>query len=275
MRTCLYLFLLVLVSVPFAVHGQSNNNFVPLQPGLPGISDFATSGSLPDLFNSIYKICIGVAATLAVLQIMRAGVMYMGGDSITEKKEARDLISMSVIGLVLVLSPVIVFSIINPKILNLDIGQIKLAPASGPASSPSDATPSTSLTPQQCAQKFSSPAITPGTTCDASKGLVDAGKICCNNGNIQPGNVCCAKPVSSPQPAPVVKPVAAVDYMWKMLMENANGGAKSVRSGGPFPTKAQCLDSFQKALDSKLLQSDAVPYCTCNAPRSTYPQCAG
>jgi type IV secretory pathway VirB2 component (pilin) len=131
MRTYLYLFLLVLVTVPFAVHGQaSNNNFVPLQPGIPGVREFATSGSIPELLNNIYKICIGVAATLAVLQIMRAGVMYMGGDSITEKKEARDLISMSVIGLILVLSPVIVFSIINPDILSLRLGAIKLDPVS-------------------------------------------------------------------------------------------------------------------------------------------------
>lgn len=134
MRTYLYLFLLVLITIPFAVHGQtSNNTFVPLQPNLPGIKEFAQSNSIPELLNNIYKICIGIAATLAVLQIMRAGVLYMGGDSVTEKKEAKDLISSSIVGLILVLSPVIVFSIINPNILSLqiDAGSLRNANQSG------------------------------------------------------------------------------------------------------------------------------------------------
>jgi hypothetical protein len=53
--------------------------------------------------------------------------MYMGGDSITEKKEARNLITLSIVGLILVLTPVIVFNIINPDILKLDISAGNLA----------------------------------------------------------------------------------------------------------------------------------------------------
>lgn len=125
MKTYLFILLGLVITLPLAVHGQTNT-FAPLNPSLPGIKEFVGSNSIPDLLNNIYKICIGIAAVLAVLQIMRAGVLYMGGDSITEKKEARDLISMSVIGLVLVLAPTIVFSIINPEILNLNIGADKL-----------------------------------------------------------------------------------------------------------------------------------------------------
>lgn len=87
-------------------------------------------------------ICIGIAATLAVIQITIAGVMYMGGDSVTETKQAKQKISQAIIGLVLVLSPVIVFSIINPSILNLSIGGLsKLAP------SPTTTTDSQTSTP--------------------------------------------------------------------------------------------------------------------------------
>ena len=105
-----------------AVSNESGGGFAPLNRSLPGIGDFADSPSIPNLLNNIYKIAIGLAAILAVLQIMRAGVLYMGGDSITEKKEAKDLIAMSLIGLLLVLAPTIVFSIINPDILKLQIG---------------------------------------------------------------------------------------------------------------------------------------------------------
>jgi hypothetical protein len=71
---------------PTLVHAASDN-FVPLTSFGPAL-EFAKSDSLPAFFNALYKICIGVAATLAVLQIMRAGIMYMGGDSVTETKQA-------------------------------------------------------------------------------------------------------------------------------------------------------------------------------------------
>jgi hypothetical protein len=110
--------------------GSSNagSNFVPLT-NIPAITGFAGAGNLTAFFNNLYKICIGVAATIAVIQIMRAGIMYMGGDSITETKQARALIGTSVGGLLLVLSPVIVFGIINPKILSLQVGFTRLTPS--------------------------------------------------------------------------------------------------------------------------------------------------
>ena len=187
MRTYFYLLLLVLVSVPFAVHGQtSNNNFVPLQPGVPGIKDFAQSNSIPQLLNSIYKICIGVAATLAVLQIMRAGVMYMGGDSITEKKEARNLISMSVIGLILVLSPVVVFSIINPNILSLKIGFNNVKPTSGVAST-------APKVGNMCAEySKNTKAISSSSSCEKQGiGWTKIDASCCKGAG--EGTICCGK----------------------------------------------------------------------------------
>ena len=84
-----------------------DGSFVPLTQ-IPGIEDVADSGTLPNFLNTIYQLCIGAAAVLAVLQIMRGGMSYMLGDSVTEKKEAKDLIVMSIVGLLLVLSPAIV-----------------------------------------------------------------------------------------------------------------------------------------------------------------------
>ncbi|GEM_PF-2462234 len=106
---------------------QENVGFIPLTD-LPGLRDVANSSTIPAFLNNIYKLCIGAAAVLAVLQIMRGGITYMMGDSITEKKEARGLILMSVVGLLLVLSPVIVFGLIDKRILNLQINFGSLAP---------------------------------------------------------------------------------------------------------------------------------------------------
>lgn len=123
----LFSFVLCLSLVPLLTFAAE---FVPLTQ-IPGISDIANSSTLPAFLNNIYQICIGAAAVLAVLQIMRGGLTYMLGDSITEKKEARSLIVMSIVGLLLVLSPAIVFGIIDPRILNLQLNFTPLAPAAG------------------------------------------------------------------------------------------------------------------------------------------------
>ncbi len=127
MRTLLILVLLLAVTVPFVVLAEPTDPdrpaFVPLT-SIPGIESAGNADSLPDFLNSLYRLAIGLAAVLAVLQIVRAGIMYMGGDSVTEKKEAKSLIALSIGGLILILSPVVVFSVINPDILSLKINAI-------------------------------------------------------------------------------------------------------------------------------------------------------
>ncbi|HRH55379.1 MAG TPA: pilin [Candidatus Paceibacterota bacterium] len=118
-----FFFILGLLILPVLALAQTttgSTGFVPLT-NVPFIQAAGNSVDLPQFLNGLYRICIGIAAVVAVLQIMRAGILYMGGDSVTEKKEAKNLIALSIGGLILVLSPVVVFSIINPEILSLEI----------------------------------------------------------------------------------------------------------------------------------------------------------
>lgn len=124
-------FIALFLTLPFAALAQGTD-FVPLT-NIPAITEVGNAITTPEglskFLNNIYRLCIGIAGVVAVLQIMRAGIMYMGGDSVTEKKEAKNLIALSIGGLILVLSPVVVFSIINPEILSLKIdkiGELKL-----------------------------------------------------------------------------------------------------------------------------------------------------
>ena len=118
------LFLLSLTLLPAIVLAQEA--FVPLT-SLPGIPETVTSNTLTDFLNNLYKICIGVAAALAVFQIMHAGIKFMTNKgSISENEQARSLLQGAVFGLILVLSPVILFSIINPKILELNFDTSRL-----------------------------------------------------------------------------------------------------------------------------------------------------
>jgi type IV secretory pathway VirB2 component (pilin) len=122
--------LAVFFIIPSIACAQS---FTPLT-SLPGVADATSSPDLAAFLSNIYKLCIGVAAILAVLKIIQGGITYMLGDSITEKKEAKHHISMAILGLVLVLSPALVFGIIDPRILSLDIGKS----ISGLATTPGD-----------------------------------------------------------------------------------------------------------------------------------------
>ncbi len=257
MRTYLYLFLLVLVSVPLAVHGQaSNNSFVPLQPGVPGIKEFAQSNSIPQLLNNIYKICIGVAATLAVLQIMRAGVMYMGGDSITEKKEARDLISMSVIGLILVLSPVIVFSIINPDILSLKLGAIELAPVStqgaqDPYASSANPAAAKAICSQYTGNNLKQVPDPKNTqSCSSLGNGWSHVPECCPN--LATGSICCGYSDSNKgtvTPAPIVTS-GAFHYSALVGDSATNPTCSQEFASSNFQTNTACVTDMNKTIQS-------------------------
>lgn len=115
--------LLVSFALPVAAFAQG---FVPLTD-LPGLSSTEAAPDFTSFLNNLYKLCIGIAAALAVFQIMHAGIKFMTNKgSISENEQAKDLIRGAVLGLLLVLSPVIVFGIINPKILELDLDFSKL-----------------------------------------------------------------------------------------------------------------------------------------------------
>lgn len=136
----IHLFALALVLVPAVAFGQ-DRSFVPLT-SIPGFQQAGNSPDITTFLNQLYKICIGAAAGLAVLQIIRAGILFMTNKgSVSENEQARTLLQGAILGLILVLSPIIVFGIINPKILELNFSADRLeteAPTSpGPEAPPS------------------------------------------------------------------------------------------------------------------------------------------
>ncbi|MFI5260258.1 MAG: pilin [Candidatus Paceibacteria bacterium] len=103
----------------------SGSGFTALAP-IPGLTDQSAtsvinSSSLASFFNNLYKYLIGLAATLAVIEIIWGGLQYATTESVGNKEEGKNRIQQAIFGLVLVLSPVLVFSIINPSILNLSL----------------------------------------------------------------------------------------------------------------------------------------------------------
>jgi len=109
--------------------------FTALAP-IPGLTDTGTtavvnSTTLATFFNNLYKYLVGAAAILAVIEITWGGIEYSTQDSISKKSDGKGRITQAILGLILVLSPVLVFSIINPSILNLSLNLPKLDTVSG------------------------------------------------------------------------------------------------------------------------------------------------
>jgi len=160
-----FVVLFAIPTVAFGAISDGKADFLPLTT-LPGVTEAANSVNLSAFLNSIYGICVGAAAVLAVLQIVRGGVTYMLGDSVTEKREARHHIALAVFGLVLVLSPAIVFGIIDPRILNLNVDVTGLKSTGGTPTQPSPQAPVNNGT--------SCDAVTPGAT------ITEAQFQCCS-----------------------------------------------------------------------------------------------
>ncbi|MDB5237061.1 MAG: hypothetical protein JWL88_163 [Parcubacteria group bacterium] len=192
------------LAVPFIVF--ADDTFTPLT-SLPGITKIAaTSISLPSFINNLYRIAIGVAAFLAVTQFIQAGFLFMNSaDSISANKKAKDKIMNGVIGLVLVLSPYVVFSVINPSILNISLNFSGLqskngtgAPVNTDSSGSGVQTATTTSTVQTqgaaACQAFSSISLISKTaTCsDSGTGWTSAPATCCEGGDTS--FQCCGKP---------------------------------------------------------------------------------
>lgn len=112
---------------------QTTQGFTALAP-IPGLTDTSATSvvnanTLANFFNNLYKYLIGLAAILAVIEIIWGGLQISTQDSVSKQGEGRERITQAVLGLVLVLSPVLVFSIINPSILNLSLSlpELKLS----------------------------------------------------------------------------------------------------------------------------------------------------
>lgn len=148
----LFLGTAVLVSVPLTAGAQSTLVNIGVDPN----ADF--SGYL----NTLYAIAIAVAALLAVLKIVIAGVKYMTSDIVTNKADAKRDIQGAIFGLLIVMSAMLILTIINPALTGGSIGgNISQLQAANAAPAAGGATP-VAATPVVGTHYTSIPASDPG-----------------------------------------------------------------------------------------------------------------
>ena len=122
MKKTLILAAVFITGLGFAPHVLAAG-FTALAPitGLTDTTGAVNSQDLANFFNNLYKYLVGLAGILAVIEIIWGGLEISTKDSVSKKSDGRERIIQALLGLVLVLSPYLVFYIINPSILNLSL----------------------------------------------------------------------------------------------------------------------------------------------------------
>jgi hypothetical protein len=197
--------LLVLAATAPTVPAPSQpTGFIPLT-NLPGLGIGGGSATLPAFLKSLYRLCIGGAAVFAIIQIMRGGFKSItDNESVLAKSEARSMISNAILGLVLVLSPYIVFSVINKDILNLDFTKDFAALQSTPLSpqnvdstsaigTGTDSALAAQLGLDKCTLYSGLQNVASSGKCSSDQVEVDPALKCCN---VSDGQKCCATKAS-------------------------------------------------------------------------------
>ena len=177
-------------SPPSSVAPSGTGNFVPLAP-IPGLTDNQPQSNMTLFLNNLYKFLIGFAAATAVVMIIWGGLEYATQDNVSKKSDGKAKIQQAILGLILVLMPVLVFSIINPSILNLSVNWKAI-------------TPSTTANNQNGGGQQTPAPVAPKTGCTtgstgpfleiaACASQNDAGSYSCKNG-LRPVVAACKRP---------------------------------------------------------------------------------
>lgn len=128
-------------AVALAAAQCTDGGFCALAP-IVGLTDQSMmngvigNASFAAFFNNLYKFLVGIAVALAIIEIIWGGLEISTKDSVSSKSDGKQRIYNAIMGLLLILSPVIVFSIINPNILNLSIKMDPIVSKTVPQAAP-------------------------------------------------------------------------------------------------------------------------------------------
>ncbi|MCF7833796.1 MAG: transglycosylase SLT domain-containing protein [Candidatus Pacebacteria bacterium] len=98
----------------------TDTEYVLLEP-LGSFTTFNTEEkcALARYLNIMFKIIIGISATLAVVMLVYGGIEYIKSASISEKSSGKDIIVNAMLGMVILLGSVLLLKTINPQLLNM------------------------------------------------------------------------------------------------------------------------------------------------------------
>tara|TARA_B100000745_G_C20152907_1_gene395205 strand:- start:2080 stop:3039 length:960 start_codon:yes stop_codon:yes gene_type:complete len=127
MKATLYTFGLLALALLFGAEALAQGA-ITVEPLTDIGVETGNQENIGSFVNQLYQYGVGLGAILAVLIIMYGGFRYMTSEAVGEKSAGREDIQRAILGLLLLLSPVIVFGVINQDILNLNFNLDNLDP---------------------------------------------------------------------------------------------------------------------------------------------------
>lgn len=104
-----FLFIFLVFILPLPLLAQTTPEY------LVGIG-VDPNANFNDYINSLYVLSIALAALLAVIKIIVAGLKWMLTDLVTSKEDAKKDIQGAVLGLIIIVAAVIILETINPRL---------------------------------------------------------------------------------------------------------------------------------------------------------------
>lgn len=259
------------------VHAQTapcdaSAKFCPLAP-IPGLTDASktsvvNSDTLANFLNNLYKYLIGVAATAAVIMIIWGGIDISTTDSIGNQSAGKQRIRNAIGGLILVLMPVVVFSVINPSILNLSLNLPALDTKSGKVPT---TTGGTCYENSDCASNLCKTGVSilngkPAGTCVDASSLRERGEECSENNQCKSGE--CDTVNRSPgicrdrsaEPTLILDGGSCTENM-QCASTVCDLETKKCAASGDFPTNARCTRDAQCRSKECSLHGDGKYAC--------------
>lgn len=184
------------VPVSNGIQSQTVNtsiNYVPLEP-IPGLNQTGTA-QFGVLLNAIFKVLIILGGIIATGSFVYAGVVYMTSDVIGTKSYARQRLTASLLGLLLLIGSWLILATINPQLLTFSNVLNPVTPnVIVPQQAPLDQSQQDATTCQGLGGTFNKYTNSAGglSNCSAvrSAGLLPAGSDCANQTTFSSGGVC-------------------------------------------------------------------------------------
>ncbi len=115
MNSKFYFLLFTVLLIPIFAFAQTDPVYLV---GIPGVDIGADFNSY---INALYKLSIAIAALLAVIKIIIAGLKWMLTDLVTSKEDAKKDIQGAVLGLLIIIAAVVILETINPQLTKTEI----------------------------------------------------------------------------------------------------------------------------------------------------------
>lgn len=126
-----YSLLLLFILTPVILFAQGTIVYTDPLVGIPGYDPGASADTgFTGYLSFVYNLSIGIAALLAVIKIVIAGIKWMLTDVVPAKGEARKDIEGAIYGLIIILSAIIILDLINPDIVDQGDGKEVASPVS-------------------------------------------------------------------------------------------------------------------------------------------------